>query len=224
MAFPNRIAGFCPCLPFIHLLVHASFFMHFWIKKNGLYLFLFLSPYLRLTYPSSSMLPLLQGAFSELLSYSLFHTLGTRYVALYPYLFIFNLFTKPETHNVGFINGIHEPPEAVPHSTCVFFCLQRGCTCRLHSSLPVLKGYPLSLENNSWEWDRKSEKHGVKGRSTHRETLCTHSALTGATAKLLGGALGLTVVTTSPPLPSTAILSVPSLQFTGGRALWGWPE
>lgn len=97
----------------------SSIYKHHPLWTSDPHLFLFLSPHLRLNYPSSSMLPLLQGAFSELLFYSLSHTLGTRYVALYTHLFMFNVFTRPETHNLGFINGIHEPPETVPNSLCV---------------------------------------------------------------------------------------------------------
>lgn len=79
------------------------------------------------------MLPLLQGAFSELLSYSLSHTLGTRYVALYPYLFMLNVFTRPETHSIGFINGICDPPETAE------FSVVEGLDLQTDSSLPVLK-------------------------------------------------------------------------------------
>lgn len=32
---------------------------------------------------------------------------------------MFNVFIRPETHNLGFINGICEPPETVPNSLCV---------------------------------------------------------------------------------------------------------
>lgn len=120
-----------PSLPSFPRFIHGIFIILYTLllfKKFWHPLLLLLCPYRRLDYPSSSVLPLLQGPFCTLPSDSLSHTFGTRCVLLFKHIVLCVMSSsRPGILNLGFINGIWEPPATAPNSVCVHVCALLFC-------------------------------------------------------------------------------------------------